>query len=211
MSIFYKLKVIFILFIFSINSFAQESLWDKTKSAVSNTANKVADTATDVVSDKPSPEQARNKINRNAGKALSRLFNESKDAKNIYDKSYGYAVFDSREFAFMIKTGFGSGVAIRKADKSRTYMKMASGGVNIGGGIKYIQIIFLFPTDKTLSNFINNGWNADGDASAVGGKDSAKIGITLSDGTKIYELTDTGLMLKMSLSGTKYWKDSDLN
>lgn len=211
MTLFSKLLLSFTLTLYFTSAFSAQDLWDKTKNAVTNTASKVTDTATNVVSDKPSPEQAKKQINASSKKTLSRLFNESKQAKNIFDKSAGYAVFDSREFAFMIKTGFGSGVAVHKASNSRTYMKMASGGVNIGGGVKYLQVVFLFPNDKTFNNFINNGWNAEGDASAVGGDDSAKVGITLSDGTQIYELTDTGLMLKMSISGTKYWKNSDLN
>ncbi len=187
-------------------------LWDKTKTAVSDTTTKVVDTADDAISsDKTTLEQDRQTIDNNAQKTLSRLFNESQEAKELYDKAAGYAVFDSREFAFMIKTGFGAGVAVNKTNHSRTYMKMASGGLNVGGGVKYIQVIFIFPTEKTLNNFITNGWNAEGDASAVGGDDSSQIGITLSDGTKIYELVDTGIMLKMSISGTKYWKDPDLN
>ena len=90
-------------------------------------------------------------------------------------------------------------------------MKMASGGLNIGGGVKYHQVIFMFPTHKTFNDFVNQGWTAEGDANAVGGKDSTDIGMTLQDGTKIYQLVDTGIMLKASISGTKYWKDSDLN
>lgn len=74
-----------------------------------------------------------------------------------------------------------------------------------------MQVIFIFPTTKTLNDFINKGWTAEGDASAVGGDDSSEVGITLADGTKIYQLVDTGIMLKASIGGTKYWKDSDLN
>lgn len=189
-----------------------ESLWDKTKTAVSDTAGKVSDTANDLVSsDETTPTQARKEIDDNAKKALSRLFSASQQAKEFYDKSAGYAVFDSREFAFMIKTGFGTGVAINKKNNSKTYMKMASGGLNIGGGIKYLQVVFIFPTNSTLNEFVNDGWTAEGDASAVGGEDSEQVGITLANGTRIYQLSDTGLMLKMSISGTKYWKNDELN
>lgn len=187
-------------------------LWEKTKTAVADTTTKVVDTADEAInSDDTSPEEKRKIIDSKAEESLIILFNESKKAQEFYDNATGYAVFDSREFAFMIKTGFGSGVAVNKTSNARTYMKMASGGLNVGGGIKYIQVIFIFPTEETLNNFITNGWNAEGDASAVGGDDSTQIGITLEDGTKIYELIDTGIMLKMSISGTKYWKDPDLN
>ena len=212
----YKLAQILLishLLIISTMTFSQAgSLWDKAKSAVSDTSSKVADTAEDLVTeDKASLAKERQTINNNAQKALSRLFRESPRAKEFYDKSAGYAAFDSREFAFLIKTGFGSGVVVNKSNNARTYMKMASGGANIGGGIKYMQVIFIFPTQQTLNNFIHDGWTAEGDASAVGGDDSSDVGVTLADGTKVYQLVDTGIMLKASISGTKYWTDDDLN
>jgi len=196
----------------TMNVAQAESFWDKTVSAVSDTASKVTDTVSDAVDTDPkSKAKERETINANAQKALSRLLEESKGAKEMYEKSAGYAVFDSREFAFLIKTGFGHGVAVNKNTDERTYMNMASGGLNIGGGIKYMQVIFMFPTENTLNKFIHDGWTAESDASAVGGDDSSEVGITLADGTKIFQLVDTGVMLKASISGTKYWKDSDLN
>ncbi len=208
-----RIMLISQLAIFLTMNFCQAaSLWDKTVNAVSDTTSKVTDTVSNAVSsDTTSRAQDRKTINSNAQKALSRLFEDSKEAKELYDKAAGYAVFDSREFAFLIKTGFGSGVAVNKTNNARTYMKMASGGLNIGGGIKYLQIIFIFPTQNTLKKFIHDGWTAEGDASAVGGDDSGDVGLTLADGTKIFQLVDTGIMLKASLSGTKYWKDDNLN
>ena len=213
----FKLLVIGQLVVISTMNYAQaESFWDKAKNAVTDTATKVADTATDaydnVSGDKQtSKAQDRQTIDNNVQKTLARLFKESAEAKELYDKAAGYAVFDSREFAFLIKTGFGSGVAVNKENDLRTYMKMASGGVNVGAGVKYVQVIFIFPTQISFNDFVTDGWNAEGDASAVGGDDSAQVGVTLANGTKIYELVDTGIMVKMSISGTKYWKDSDLN
>jgi len=206
------------LIVSTIVSFSQAGLWDDVKSvaskagdAVVDTAGKVGDTASEMVNDEASYVQQRQEIDNNAQKALSRLFRESNEAQEFYENAAGYAVFDSREFAFLIKTGFGAGVAVNKINSSRTYMKMASGGANLGGGIKYLQIIFVFPTEIALTNFINDGWSADADASAIGGDDSKQLGVTLADGTKIYQLIDTGVMLKASIGGTKYWKDPDLN
>lgn len=208
-----KILLVSQLAIFStMNVCHAESFWDKTVDAVSDTATQVTDTVSDAVSgDTATKEQTRDAINHNAKEALSRLFRESKEARELYDKAAGYAVFDSRELAFLIKTGFGSGVAVNKSNHSRTYMKMASGGLNIGGGITYMQVIFIFPTEHALNRFIYDGWTAEGSANAVVGDDSSKVGITLADGTKIYQLVDTGIMLKASIGGTKYWRDDDLN
>lgn len=186
-------------------------LWDKTKTAVTDTTGKVVDTADQAMNDESTPAEQKAAINANAEQTMQQLFAESQEAKELYDKASGYAVFDSREFAFLLKTGFGSGVAVNRENNETTYMKMASAGVNIGGGVKYIKVIFIFPTKQTFTEFVTHGWNAEGDASAVGGDDSAQLGMTLSNGTKVYELVDTGIMLKMSISGTKYWKDKELN
>ena len=207
------------LMVIAIMTFSQAGLWDDVKGAatkvgdaVTDTAVKVGDTASELVNQNEiSIEEQRKEIDANTQKVLTRLLNESKEAQEFYDNAAGYAVFDSREFAFLIKTGFGSGVAISKLKNTRTYMKMASAGANIGGGIKYLQIIFIFPTETALESFIYDGWSADADASAVGGEDSGQVGVTLADGTKIYQLVDTGIMLKASIGGTKYWKDPDLN
>lgn len=204
--------------VLTLPSISNAGFWDDMKSvaskagdAVVDTASKVGDTANNLVNEEASHEKQRAEINDNAQKTMSRLFRESEEAKAFYENAAGYAVFDSREFAFLIKTGFGSGVAVNKKNNSRTYMKMASAGANLGGGIKYLQVIFIFPTELALQNFIYDGWSADADASAVGGDESKQAGITLADGTKIYQLVDTGIMLKASIGGTKYWKDPDLN
>ena len=188
-------------------------LWNKTKTAVTDTGTEVGKTADHLIHrDKNiSIEEHRLRIDTNSEQALSDLFAVSTEAQALYSNATGYAIFDSREFAFLIKTGFGTGVAVNKSTRERTYMKMASAGLNLGGGIKYLHVIFIFPTEQTFNDFITKGWNAEGDASVVGGDDSAQLGLTLANGTKVYQVIDTGIMLKMSISGTKYWKDSALN
>jgi hypothetical protein len=121
----FKTLLINTLIVSTIMNFCQAGLWDNVKGAatkvgdaVSDTASEVGDTASDLVSDdEVSRAKQRQTIDNNAKKALSRLFKESKEAKELYDKGAGYAVFDSREFAFLIKTGFGSGVWLWRCSK----------------------------------------------------------------------------------------------
>ncbi len=103
---------------------------------------------------------------------LSQLFAKNPGAKKLYDISYGYAVFDTKEFPFLITTGFGAGVAVERASGKRTYMKMATGGVNLGAGGQYFKLIFLFENQGSFLNFANKGWKATGQASAVAGENS---------------------------------------
>ena len=192
-----------------------ESLWDKTKSAASGAVDAVeatAETVGDAVSgEEVTPDQARATIDSNAENALSRLFKASSAAKKQFDASAGYAAFDTRKFSFLVTTGTGSGVAVKKASGKRTYMKMATGGLNIGGGVKFYQVVFLFPDKATLNDFVENGWSADTDVGAQSGDEGASLGIQLKNGVIVHDLSDKGLVLAASLTGTKYWKDGDLN
>jgi lipid-binding SYLF domain-containing protein len=192
-----------------------ESLLDKAKSAASgavDAAEATIETVGDAVSGEDmTPDQVRAEIDANAESALSRLFTESKAAKEQFNASAGYALFDTRKFSFLITTGTGSGVAVDKASGKRTYMKMATGGLNFGGGVKFYQIVFLFPDKATMNDFVENGWSADTDVGAQSGDEGASIGMQLKNGVVVHNLSDEGLVLAASLTGTKYWKDDDLN
>lgn len=59
------------------------------------------------------PEQ-RAEINQMASETLHTLFTESAGAKQQFDKSYGYAVFDNVKLAFLITGGGGKGIAVVK-------------------------------------------------------------------------------------------------
>lgn len=188
-----------------VSAVQAETLWDKTKSAASGAVDAVketAETVEDAVSgEEVTPEQARAEIDANTESALSRLFQASAAAKKQFDAAAGYAVFDTRKFSFLITTGTGSGVAVDKASGKRTYMKMATGGLNIGGGVKFYQVVFIFPDIATHTDFVDNGWSADTDALAESGKEGAGLGVQLKNGVIVHNLSDKGLVLAASLTG----------
>lgn len=191
------------------------SLLDAAKSVAggaAETAGKLTESIGEAVSqDKGTPAQARAEIDRVAREALDRLFKVSAVAKSQFDQSAAFAVFDSRKLSFLITTGFGSGLAVDKVDNQVIYMKMATGGMNVGAGVKYYQVIFFFPDHKTFTEFVTSGWSADTDIAAVGGKESLGAGLRLANGVIVHELTDGGLALSATLSGTRYWRDEELN
>ncbi len=190
-------------------------LWDKAKEVGSSTVDIVSDTATSakkaVKGEKESPETRRHKIDKMSLDAISRLFEEVPAAKKKFNASPAYAVFDTRKMSLLITTEFGSGVAIDREKDKRVYMKMATGGVNLGLGAQFYQIIFIFPSRFAYLNFVKKGWDAGASADAIAGKDAENASIRLPDGTEIYKLNDKGVMLSASLTGTKYWKDDELN
>ena len=146
-----------------------------------------------------------------ATKTLDQLFAEHKAAKGLYDQSYGYAVFDTRKFSILITTGFGAGVAVEKEPAKRTYMKLATGGVNVGLGGQFFQLVFLFEDRAAFGKVTNEGIEFGTQASAVAGTESQELGVRFVDGMAVFQLTEKGLLLAADLTGTKYWKNSDLN
>lgn len=185
-------------------------LWDDVKQGASGAVDAVSDAAESVIKEE-SPAETRSKIDTMAESTMARLFAEKSGSKGLYDSSYGYAVFDTRKFSFMITTGYGAGVAVEKAGGKRIYMKMATGGVNVGMGGEFFQLVLLFEDKASFGKFVTEGFEAGGDASAVVGADSQGVDARFVNGMAVYELTEKGLRLAADITGTKYWKDDDLN
>lgn len=156
-------------------------------------------------------QQKKQNIDRIAEESLNRLFAQEPKAKTLFDMAYGYAVFTNVKVMFGISGGGGSGVAVVKSTGQRVYMKMGTGGIGLGLGGQKSSVIFLFEDRKTLEDFIYNGWQGDAAANAVAGTEGANANTTFTKGLAIYQLTESGLMLKADVSGTKYWVDKKLN
>jgi lipid-binding SYLF domain-containing protein len=189
-------------------------MWDAVKEGASNASEAVGgavSSGAEAVTNVAKPDRSRQEIDDMAAGALRELFAANPDAKKLHDRSHGYAVFDSRKLSFMITTAFGSGVAVDNSTGKRTYMKMGSGGVNIGAGAQWYQAIFLFESESKFRGFVDEGWDAGSGASAAVWDQGAGKGATFVNGLAVYQLTDKGLMLAADLTGTKYWKDDELN
>ncbi len=159
-------------------------------------------------SDKKAKKRAE--IDTMASKALETVLSESPDAKKLYGNAAGYAAFENVKVAIGVSGGGGSGVAVAKSGK-RVYMKMGTAGIGLGlGGQKY-HVVFLFENEKALKSFVDKGWQADTSAQAAAADKGANAGATFKNGVALYQLTDKGVMASADTSGTKYWKNDDLN
>lgn len=128
----------------------------------------------------------------------------------------GYGVFDNANVSvFMASAGGGYGVVINNQTKEKTYMKMAMGGLSLGLGVKDYRVLLLFKDAEILQKFIDKGWEFGGNADAAakagdkGGQISGEGDI--HEGIEVYALTESGLALEVAVTGTKYWKDKELN
>ena len=102
----------------------------------------------------------------------------------------------------------------RKTNRE-TFMKMISAGAGLGVGVKDYRVIFFFENEQALARFLDSGWSgsAQTDAAAKAGKSGAAYSgaVEVAPGVWVYQITKNGLALQLTLQGTKYYKDDDLN
>jgi lipid-binding SYLF domain-containing protein len=165
---------------------------------------------------KDSPEEKKEKTRKMADQTLTDLYKLQPSSKADIQKSAGYAVFNNMGAnVLLLSTARGAGVAVNSKTKQNTFMKMISGGVGLGLGVKDYRVIFVFENDKALARFLDSGWSgsAQADAAAKTGKSGAAYSgaVEVEPGVWVYQITKKGLALQLTLQGTKYYKDDDLN
>ena len=149
-------------------------------------------------------------------KTLMRLYQIHPGAQSRVQRAAGYAVFSNVNInLILLSAGGGWGVAHDKASGKDTYMRMASGGLGLGLGIKDFRGVFVFDSKDKLDWFVNEGWDASGQADAAAkanDKGGAWAGaVDIAPGIHLYQITENGLALQATIQGTKFWKDADLN
>ncbi len=149
-------------------------------------------------------------------KTLQRLYREEPEARAKIKNAAGYGVFSSANVnVLLISGGGGYGVVVSNSTGKRTYMKMASGGVGPGLGVKDYRQVLIFNSKDALYKFIYGGWEFGGEtdvaakAGGSGGELSSKG--AMGAGISAYSMTESGLALQATIAGTKYWKDAALN
>ena len=201
-----------------------EGFMDKVKigaGKVGNVAKKGVDavgdaveSTTELVTDEETPEATRAKLDKMGNDVLARLLAENSEAAGAYENSAGYAVFDMRRVSiFPLSAGYGRGVAVASPDGARTYLQMGTGGVGAAFGIGGFesQFVIMFETPVDFERFVENGYDASADAGAMEGTERTTTEVKFTDGRSFFVLSKTGWRVNANASGTKYWKDDDLN
>ena len=165
-------------------------------------------------SDKTVAEQRQDILNKNQA-TLKQLYEAQPKAKELIEKSVGYATFSNFGMKILIAGGgTGSGVVIGK-DKKPVFMNMAEVQAGLGIGIKSFQNIFVFQNVAAMNDFINSGWTFGGQVTAAAKyeKDGGAYqdATVVAPGVLMYQLTDSGLAAEITGKGTKYYKNTDLN
>ena len=160
--------------------------------------------------------EERDKIRKMATQTLQDLYKLQPASQSAIQNSAGYAVFsDMGTNLLVLSTAHGAGVAVNSKTKQETFMKMISAGGGLGVGVKDYRVIFVFENNQALDQFLNSGWQGSAQADAAA-KTSTKGGaysgaVEVNPGVWVYQITKKGLALQLTLQGTKYYKNDDLN
>ncbi len=146
---------------------------------------------------------------------LLKLYSLQPKARSYVENAAGYAVFGNWGVKIiLLGGGTGKGMAVNNRNNHETFMDMIEGTVGFGLGAKTYNVVFIFENEKALNDFTENGWQIGGQVTAaatdsVSGS-SYQGAFSVSPGVWMYEMTDKGLALEITLKGTKFSKN-DLN
>ncbi len=163
-----------------------------------------------------SVEDRRESIRKSANQTLDKLYTIHPSARNAIENASGYAVFNITDAKIVFfGGGGGSGMAVSNTTGQETFMKTGDVQIGLGLGIKKFDVIFVFESDQAIDSFVNKGWEFGGQATAAA-TDSVSGGslqgaVSVGKDIWMYQLTDKGLELSLTIRGIRYYKDSDLN
>ena len=160
--------------------------------------------------------QARQQVREMEQDALAALYEVAPGTRRVIDRAAGYGVFSTFGIKLFFAGGTtGKGVVVNQRTERQTFMKMVQVQGGLGFGVNQNRLIFVFTNEQALRNFVNQGWEfgGQGNLSAMAGGQGAQFGgaAAVSPGVYLYQLTNTGLSATITVSGTKYFKDADLN
>ena len=161
-------------------------------------------------------KKKRTEIQKMVDQTLEKLYAAQPKAKKAISQSQGYAVFSNFGMKILVAGGgTGKGLAVNKETGQKTYMKMVEVQAGIGLGIKKFQVIWVFDDEADFKAFIDQGWEFGGQATAAARMNddgnSMQGALSVKQGVWVYQLTGDGLALELTLKGTKYYKDKNLN
>ena len=166
-----------------------------------------------------SNEEKRTKVRKERDEILAKLYAERPEAKEKIKKALGYGTFNNKNMnLFLLSTGHGYGVVMDNKTGKEIFMAMGSLGGGLGIGVKDLSLVFIFRNADVMKQFVEKGWQFGGQADATaksGEKGDAIAGESALDTAgntfEIYQITDTGVALQVTIAATKYWKDNKLN
>ena len=151
-----------------------------------------------------------------ASQTLTQLYAKNPDARTAVTNAAGYAVFSDVGFKLLYGGGArGKGIAINNSTKHETFMKMFELQPGLGLGASKFRVVFVFESADAFNNFVTSGWEAGANAMAAAKSKTSggayRGAATVAAGVYMYQLTEAGLIIGVSVTGAKFYLDKELN
>ena len=160
--------------------------------------------------------QERYRIQEVGRDSLATLYEIQPSARYAIEHSAGYGVFSTFGIKIFFAGGTtGKGFVHNNRTERNTYMRMLQVQGGLGFGASKTRLIWVFETERALNDFVNLGWEFGGKAQVAAMiQDTGAMfsgAVSVAPGVYLYQLTETGISAELTVSGTKYFKDNELN
>lgn len=161
-------------------------------------------------------EEARADVRTMARNTLQDLYARQPAAKQAVERAAGYAVFSNFGMKILVAGGgTGKGLAVNNTTRQEIFMRMAEVQAGLGFGIKKFRLVWVFETQQAFNTFVESGYQLGGQATLAaqaGGTGGGIAGAaSVSPGVWLYQLTDDGIAAEITVKGTRYYRDKELN
>ena len=161
-------------------------------------------------------EDQRADIREMANETLAQLYQQYPDARRQIQRAAGYAVFSNFGFKVLFMgSATGEGLAVSRATRQETFMRMVELQPGYGFGVQQFRLVLIFETPQAFDQFVYSGWEFGGNAMATAQTDTqsmgSRLGAVVAPGVLMYQFSDQGAMVGVSITGAKYYPDPDLN
>jgi lipid-binding SYLF domain-containing protein len=161
-------------------------------------------------------DEQRTSVRDMASQTLTQLYQANPASRNAIRNAAGYAVFSDFGMKIMFMGGAkGKGLAVNNRTGQETFMKMVELQPGLGLGANQFRLVFVFDTPEAFNKFVTSGWEFGANVMAAakskteGGAFSGAVSV--SPGVHLYQLTERGLIVGVSVTGAKYYRDEELN
>lgn len=167
------------------------------------------------ISPSGTPQQQRAEIDAMAHSTLNDMYARYPETRGIVKKAAAYGVFDASGGKVIFGgLDHGNGVVFSKRE-APFYMKMFELQPGFGLGYTNFRLVFVFDNEDALRSFTTSGWEF-GTRLSTAAKNQKQggafdLGYTAAPGITVYQITEKGIMIGISITGAKYWPNDELN
>ena len=161
-------------------------------------------------------DEQRAEIRAMASETIGQLYQQYPAARRQIQRAAGYAVFSNFGFKVLFMgSATGEGLAVNHATRRETFMRMVELQPGYGFGVQRFRLVFVFETPQAFDQFVYSGWefgaNAMASAQTSTQQMGNQLGASVSPGVLMYQLSDQGAIVGVSITGAKYYPDPNLN